>query len=160
MAMEKKHIKLNPIEYDLHHFCRQGALPLIRKRLHPQSINQKDAQGRTPLMICCEYYQSDVLKFLLDVGADPNLQNVWGETGLMIAVKKNNLRAIDLLLEYKAKTNLINNDGMNAHQLACLYGNRESAQKLMPESPFTIKRQFQSMLHLILNKNRRNLPEQ
>jgi ankyrin repeat protein len=56
-------------------------------------INQQDDYGETPLCYACYELENEVLKFLIDSGADLNLANNDGDTAYMIAKSQENEKA-------------------------------------------------------------------
>lgn len=60
-------------------------------------------EDRTPLMIAVTTDNNELVKFLLDAGADPNLKSSEGLTALTIAKVRENTDIIYLLQELKAK---------------------------------------------------------
>ena len=48
-------------------------------------INDPDREGNTPLMIAVQKGCCQIVKYLCEKGADPNLQNAKGETAIIIA---------------------------------------------------------------------------
>ena len=92
------------------------------KRLHNaalmESVEQQDVDGvrraleggartnlkkkhtsRTPLMLACCDGNAEIVKLLLDAGADPNEHTEWGEYALTNAVVRGHTEAVRLLLE-------------------------------------------------------------
>lgn len=65
----------------------------------------------------------DVVKFLLDNGANPNIETFYG-TALVVAIKNaNNLEIVNMLLAAKADPNAISSDGHSALSVAAFTGN-------------------------------------
>src|SRR5262245_16445920 len=72
-------------------------------------INVRDASGATPLMHGCLYAGEDLVKLLLDQGADPNLKNDAGATALMWGA--GDLHKVRLLVARGADVNARSEDG-------------------------------------------------
>lgn len=80
---------------------------------HGANINSKDNLGYTALHIACRSASSDIINFLIDNGADINAPtkkysecgvNCWaGYTPLMMATVRNNVEAVNALLENGAQ---------------------------------------------------------
>merc|ERR1740129_2355777 len=67
--------------------------------------------GRTPLMFAAKKGNPHIVKNLLDIGADINLQSTSdGETALFFAVSNEKEATVDLLLKEKADPNISNNE--------------------------------------------------
>lgn len=60
--------------------------------------------GRTPLFVACENGQIDVVKLLLQHGADISLGTIYNTTPVMIAAQKNHPDIVKLLLEKMLET--------------------------------------------------------
>ena len=72
-------------------------------------INKKEINsGKTLLIYATENNLKSIVESLLLKGADPNIQNIFGNSALHIAYKNNNTFLINLLIEYKANENLKN----------------------------------------------------
>ena len=56
----------------------------VKKLLRDKSvdINEQDIENNTPLMYACEEGKKDIVKLLVEAGADLNIQNSYGETAL------------------------------------------------------------------------------
>jgi len=74
------------------------------------SENIRDKEGNSTLLMATRLGVTKVVKSLLDNGANINDRNSGNDTALIWATVKNNKEIIKLLLEYKPKLNLINND--------------------------------------------------
>lgn len=76
---------------------------------HPEEINQQNNHGWSALMIAArnsrEWSNPQIVKLLLDHGADPNVPNNEGCTSLIFASEHGNIEAVKLLLEYGANPN-------------------------------------------------------
>ena len=83
-------------------------------------INIKDTDGNTALIVACiNKLPDETIKFILDCGADPNLQNNNNSTALMAACISKQNQHISTLLTKGADPNLQNNGGNTALILAC-----------------------------------------
>ena len=81
---------------------------------HPTIINAKDSKGDTGLIIAIRGADSDWTAFLLNKGADPNMQGANGDTPLITAAKSGLEEAIPWLLGLGAKVNATNKMGETA----------------------------------------------
>jgi uncharacterized protein len=72
-------------------------------------------------------------KFLLEKGADPNVENKYGNTPLMWAVWNNDPNTVTLLLEKGAKPDFRNTNGETPIYLAKILRNDEIFAALMGE---------------------------
>ena len=84
---------------------------MIKKGVDINIKDYSEIPNNTALMESCQYKFLLVEKTLLEAGADPNIQNFYGRTALMMA---STMKAIDILLEYNADINIQNVDGDTA----------------------------------------------
>ena len=74
--------------------------------------------GTTVLMYAAGLGHTDVVKLLLDYGADPNGQDVRGGTALMVAAFNGEQDVVALLVERGAKLDTMSENGATALRLA------------------------------------------
>jgi ankyrin repeat protein len=95
-------------------------------------INYKEENtGSTLLIEASKISNNYIVKMLLDIGADPNLQNNSGNTPLLFACNKGKFNAVKLLLSNGADPNLQNNDGNSPITLAIRDNNIELIKLLL-----------------------------
>lgn len=94
------------VESAIHQAARTGDLALLRSQLQQGiSANDRDSQGRTPLMDAAGAGQLDAMHALLSAGADVNAQSKAGRTALIEAAAQGQLEAAELLIESGAQLN-------------------------------------------------------
>jgi ankyrin repeat protein len=77
-------------------------------------VNGKDANGTYPLMLACSYKDNDeMIKLLLEKGANPNVRGPKGETPLGFAAKYS-LKAVQMLVVKGADINAKDEAGFTA----------------------------------------------
>ncbi|QGR54277.1 ankyrin repeat-containing protein [Moumouvirus maliensis] len=95
-------------------------------------INYVNKMGWSPLIIACTFGFSniEIIKLLLEFGADINIKNQNGDTVLMTSLmlkpnylKNNNIQVIKFLIEAGVDVNMRNNQDWTALMLACRYSN-------------------------------------
>jgi hypothetical protein len=74
------------------------------------NLNKKNDAGQTLLHQAIENNQTDVVKYLVDKGADLNLKDSKGNTALHIATQKDQTDVVKYLTDKGAKLDLQNND--------------------------------------------------
>ena len=80
-------------------------------------INKKDAMsGSTPLISAASFGKNDIVKALIDAGADLNLKNNDGATALHVAAFFARIEIVQLLIDAGADKNLKNNFGATARE--------------------------------------------
>jgi ankyrin repeat protein len=80
--------------------------------------NAKDEQGDSPLLYSAAVGSVDVMKYLLDKGADVNAQNPFGTTALMISAT--DIAKVRLLVERGADVNRASKQGRTALSIAAM----------------------------------------
>lgn len=112
--------------------CRNGSVEDITRihKTNPNSINEKNAQGYTPLILACYHSNEPIVIFLVDKVSDINGSSEYG-TPLMAAVVKANINITKLLLDKKAKTNIADANGTTALHYATLFKQTEIAKLLV-----------------------------
>ena len=78
----------------------------------------------TPLLMAIRRGNYQVVKLLLDNGADPNISDNFGSTPLISATHKNNYDMVKLLLDKEADVNLKTVGGLSALQGAIINSNK------------------------------------
>ena len=70
----------------LHYAATKGSVPIVRELLDKSAyIDAESPNGTTPLMMAAMYGTPEVVKILLEAGADPTIQNGLGLTALDFA---------------------------------------------------------------------------
>lgn len=115
-------------------------LTLAKKILeqHPEEINKCNEIGWTPLMLAARNASTtsniEMVKLLLEYGADANIQNKDGWTALMLSASHSktdsSIECVRLLLDHDADANIQDNNGWTALNFANSYGSQETANLL------------------------------
>ncbi len=99
-----------------------------------ENINVLGSDGeRSPLMFAADNNYEDIVKLLLDNGANPNLQNNDGITALMITIAHGNQDIAKLLLDNGANPNIYSDNNDTALTIAIRF-NHEPIVKLLLEN--------------------------
>lgn len=89
-------------------------------------------EGGTALCVYCRYNNEKFAKFLIDLGADPNIpEKSNGCTPLIWAVRNGNGKLCGYLLEHGADPNLRNRSGKSPLDIACCGACLEIAKSLV-----------------------------
>ena len=95
---------------------------------HQEEINMKNNVDWTALMIVCRNGDSEdsyeIIKLLLDYGANPNLQDNYGHNALMKCIhgyRDLSIKTIKLLLEYGTDVNTQDKDGWTALMMSVFH---------------------------------------
>ena len=105
----------------------QSALDSVRRT--PSSINGRGPGGSTPLMYAVLYGGAKLVGDLLKAGADPNVRNDAGATGLSWAV--DDIEKVELLLAHGADVNAATNFGRTPVMLSAQAGSAAVVKLLL-----------------------------
>lgn len=137
---------ISTIDYDLKLFkdklvdlvkaSRDGDITLISNLARlGYDLNERNSNGWTPLITASYHGQSEVVKFLLENGAQPDLNDWNGTTPLMyaqlFAKKSMDTRIFDLLLDFGANPWVTDFEGLNLHDHIVKITNSDLAIKLI-----------------------------
>ena len=82
-------------------------------------INNHSAKHESPLFLAVKYTtNTEVVKYLLDQGANVNIQCSSGNTALIEAALLNKVEIVNILIQYKADKDAKNNEGKRAIDVA------------------------------------------
>ncbi|XP_046560779.1 putative ankyrin repeat protein RF_0381 [Haliotis rubra] len=105
----------------LHFACIRGDEEMVKHvlKLHIVDINSRGSNGLTPLLLAAGYSTSDVIKLLLENGADPLVVNSDGDNVLHVACAEGDEDIVKYLLSQSIiNFNAKNNKGLNAAAIA------------------------------------------
>ena len=104
---------------------------------HGADVNYKDGEGFTPIYTAARENNPDIVKILLDYGANPDEQlttpgySIKNNTALTRTVEKQDFETIQVLVEHGANINIPNENGETALYLAVEHQNVEIATYLL-----------------------------
>lgn len=95
---------------------RRGNLLDVRQAIGDgANVNTSDTFGYTPLMFSVETRNADIITYLLDMRADPNIQEkINGQTALMLAVKRGGIDTARILIQNGARLDIRDRNGNTA----------------------------------------------
>ena len=106
----------------------------------------------------CELGKVNNVKILLENGLSVNCQNNLGETPLHIAISKNDIELIKLLIKYEPYTNLsTDKDNLTAMNYAEIRGNKNIIQLINDLNEINIKKKIKSEIIDYINKDMNNM---
>jgi uncharacterized protein len=114
-------------------------------------VNLSDNSGSTALMNAVKLpdtvsYSSDdeptfsseaeinkvnLMKVLIEAGADVNIQNIRKRTALMMAIERESQKVVNLLIASNADVNSVDRNGRTALMIACMNGSIDKARILL-----------------------------
>ncbi|XP_077293667.1 myotrophin [Arctopsyche grandis] len=93
---------------------KNGDIDEVRSIVDVQKINVNEAiDGRVPLHYAADYGQKDVLTYLLDKGANPNVVDKHGISVLLAAIWEGHTDCVQILLKNGASKTGVTPDGMS-----------------------------------------------
>ena len=106
----------------------------------------------------CELGSLNIVRILLENDLDVNSQNNLGETPLHIAVAKNDIELIKLLIEYNPKTNIATyKDGLTAVNYAEIGGNKNVNKIIKELNEKNIKEEIKNEIKDYINIDMDNI---
>ncbi|KAK2899056.1 hypothetical protein QQF64_031534 [Cirrhinus molitorella] len=95
-------------------------MAVVQKLFRLGNVNAKASQaGQTALMLAVSHGRQEMVRALLDCGADVNIQDDEGSTALMCASEHGRAEIVSLLLEQPGcDISVVDNDGSNALSIA------------------------------------------
>ena len=126
-------VALRPVDTPLMLASRSGSVEAVKALLtHDARVNAKEStKGQTALMWAAAEKHADVVRLLLEFGADVNLRSDGKYTALLFAARANDIETTKALLAAGANINDADNDGNAALVVASLMGNTAVAKFLV-----------------------------
>jgi|GEM_PF-3498955 len=118
---------------DLHEAAKRNQVNELRELLSTDKkrLEKRDKYQRTVLHSAARYGAHSAAGFLLDQGADVDVQDESGNTPLHLASIFCHDEIVDLLIRHKADVDVLNAQGQASLCLASSYGNPESIKLLL-----------------------------
>eukprot|EP00794_Sanderia_malayensis_P018196 gene18196-20012_t len=97
---------------------KNGDLDALKDADIEKNVNAKIMNGRMPIHFAADYGQLEVLKFLVDQGADINLKDDHGITPLLAAIFEEHASCVKYLLSKGARKDFKAPDGSSYSECA------------------------------------------
>ena len=104
--------------------CQYGDIDGVKENIQDiTNLNQHNDLQYTPLTLAIWSGNNELVKYLIEQGADVNFPSRYGKTPLMTAVEEGSIPIVRTLLENDAHVNDTDDDGDNALIYAIFYCN-------------------------------------
>lgn len=114
--------------------CKENRYSEILSLIHssPELITyHEERHGLTLLSCAVKFSRPEIVSLLLENGADPNTQDLIGETALHLAVDNSDWEIAELLLQYKAEPNCMTVDGETPLHHSAFIGDKRMINLLL-----------------------------
>ncbi|KAK5930637.1 hypothetical protein CgunFtcFv8_026857 [Champsocephalus gunnari] len=107
----------------------EADMAVVKRLFSKGNVNAKASQaGQTALMLAVSHGRQEMVRALLDCGADVNVQDDEGSTALMCASEHGRAEIVKLLLEQPGcDISIVDNDGSNALSIALEASHNDTA---------------------------------
>ena len=106
---------------------------------HPlEDVDNQDLKNNTLLTLCSSRKHIKSLTKLLEMGANPNMANIWGFTPIGWAAHDGFINMINVLTQHKANT-LHRDEKGHTPALIAIKNNRMEAAKLLIDQTYNLK---------------------
>jgi len=102
--------------------CKNGNLNIVKYLIaHGQNANKIYRFSDTPpLLLAYEFGHEEIVKYLIEYGADINIRNNRGQTLLILACKNENEDMIDYLIDHEVNINVFDKSNENSPFNHCM----------------------------------------
>ena len=113
--------------------CKAGLLEVTGALLKEDvsKMDKANDHGATPLFFACFYGHLDIVRLLVEKGADKDKAPDHGATPLFVACQNGHLDVVQVLVEKGADMDKTMNDGATTLFIACFYGHLEVVRLLV-----------------------------
>lgn len=132
MTPGELHGELQRFEIMLEHWHQAIGL-LVQKA--PKQLNIADYKKQTPLMLMAEVGDTELVRIMLQAGADPEMQDQQGMTALHSAIKSRVVSCVDALLDHPCCLDKLTCDGQSPLHTAAWVGNLHATRRLLQLAP-------------------------
>lgn len=130
--------KKNLLKISVIDMARRGDAKTVKKILEQEAtmttLDERDCNGRTPLMLSCLHSNHEIMSELVKAGADACCRDLWGKTALMYAAAKGDAIAMRILIDHGADVFTIDNVGKTVMDYATAQRNYQEVMNLIEEA--------------------------
>lgn len=132
MLPAELHAELNKFETMLANW-RQAICLLAQEA--PKQLNITDFKKQTPLMLMAEAGDAELVRIMLQAGADPEAQDCQGMSALHSAIKSHVDGCVDTLLDHPCGLDKLTFDGQSPLHTASWTANKHAVSNLLQRAP-------------------------
>lgn len=146
---------------EIHELAQKGNLEGVKALIeqNPKLVNARDKDGRTPLHWACLGVHLEIVKFLVDKGADVNVEDSNKMVPLHLLAVRNSTEAIELLLARGAHVDAKNYRDQTALHYAAINNAKDAVALLTKKGADIESRDNYQRTPLILCARERGGPE-
>ncbi|MEG2468683.1 MAG: ankyrin repeat domain-containing protein [Comamonas sp.] len=100
-----------------------------------KQLNMPDLKGQTPLMLMAEDGDTEMVRVMLQAGADPEIQDWKGMTALHSACKSRIDSCVDVLLDHPCQLDKLTDEERSPLHTACWAGHVHAVKRLVELAP-------------------------
>lgn len=124
--------KFTMLDKYLTEIIKHNNITMFKNTLNDKiDLNSTDENGNTMLYYACKYNSEEIIKFLIQFGANPNFCNKYNYTPMMEAARLSSSSIIKLLIDAGGDITIINNYGYNAIHMAIIENNVTSLKTMI-----------------------------
>ena len=143
-------------KHPAHVACKCGSLDIVKYFIDDLNLdpNIQDNEGLTLLMIACIKNRLEIIEYLLENGADPNITNEYVATALYLAAKYGCSKSLSLILKYTKEVDVICDNSKSTPIMAAVErGNIECVKTLLKaKSNLAICNQNQEDVYILASQ--------
>jgi ankyrin repeat protein len=146
---------------EIHELAQKGNLKAVKTLVeqNPELVNARDKEARTPLHWACRGIHLEVVRFLVDKGADVNAEDSNKVVPLHSLAVRNDTEAIELLLAKGADVDAKDYGANTALHYAAIYDAADAAALLIEKGADIESRDNYARTPLLLCARERGGPE-
>jgi len=126
------------------------SIPSAVGSLSKLQLNALTEKGVTPLRLAVSHGHIDIVKYLLEKGANINSRDPMGSTPLHVACLLNHTRLVSLLLSHGALPDALTEDDWAPLHIACQQGNLSSIESLLSAGASVYKKNCDGATPLLI----------
>ncbi|WP_397448666.1 ankyrin repeat domain-containing protein [Pseudomonas sp. NA-150] len=132
MAPTELQGEMHRLEIMLGHWHQ--AIGLLAQKA-PKQLNIADFKSQTPLMLMAEAGDTELIRIMLQAGADSEMRDWQGMTALHSAIKSRMDSCVDALLDHPCSLDNLTNDGQSPLHTASWTANSHAVKRLLQLAP-------------------------